>query len=435
MPASQLKKRFEALEKWILENPDPPTSFPWQPLYRAARLSYAVIRDVSVGNLTLHAMGLVYTTLLSIVPMLALSFSVLKALGVHNRLTPFLERFFAPLGPQGAEMVEKVLMFVDNVKVGVLGSLGLALLVYTVISLVQKIEASLNMIWRVPQMRSLSQRFSNYLSVIMVGPLLMVSALGILATIFSSTAVQALISIEPLGSVVVFLGQFMPLFLVMAAFTFVYVFMPNTRVAVSSALVGAAVAGLAWQTIGVVAGALLVNSTKYQAIYSGFAIGIVLLIWLYINWLILLVGASIAYYQQNPAAISRRLVVRSSPELEERVAMALMWYVGRAFDRGDAAPQQEWLEHRMRIPPQITRGISDKLIRRGLLNLAGVRGDQLVPARSLDQIHVADVLKAVRADEEGLVSQLPAVTPAAWLEGEFSEPQRTVLEMVRDGSS
>src|SRR5690554_1882630 len=144
-------------------------------------------------------MSLVYTTLLSIVPLLALSFSVLKALGVHERMEPFLFQFFQPMGPQGIQMAERILGFVDNVKVGVLGSVGLALLVYTVISLVQKVERSFNMISHVPEMRSIAQRFSNYLSVIMVGPLLMVSAIGVSATIFSSSFVQTLIAIEPFG--------------------------------------------------------------------------------------------------------------------------------------------------------------------------------------------------------------------------------------------
>src|SRR5690554_4428770 len=144
-------------------------------------------------------MSLVYTTLLSIVPLLALSFSVLKAMGVHQRMEPLLYQFFEPMGPQGMEVAERILGFVDNMRVGVLGSVGLALLVYTVISLVQKIERSFNTIWRVPEMRSMAQRFSNYLSVIMVGPLLMVSAIGVTAAIFSSEIAQTLIAIEPFG--------------------------------------------------------------------------------------------------------------------------------------------------------------------------------------------------------------------------------------------
>lgn len=415
MASFQFKERFNQAERWILSNPNPPQSWPWTWLYKAGRTAYAVMRDVASGQLTLHAMSLVYTTLLSIVPLLALSFSVLKALGVHQRIEPFLYQFFQPLGEQGVELADQVLGFVDNMKVGVLGSVGLALLVYTVIALVQKIERSFNMIWRVPEMRSLAQRFSNYLSVIMIGPLLMVSAIGISATIFSSAFVQRLIEIEPFGTAVLMASRLMPFFLVVAAFTFVYVFIPNTRVKLRYAFIGGLIAGVSWQAGGMIFASFVAGSTKYAAIYSSFAIGIIVLIWTYINWMILLMGSSIAFYLQNPGNVSKMRDVDPSPELQERVALVLMWSACQPFAKGLPAPQQEKLERDMRVPGEITRRISDKLIRKGLLTLAGPSGDHLVPGRALDLIRVGDVLNAVRDDEEGVVQRLPSILPARML--------------------
>ncbi|CAN0575897.1 unnamed protein product, partial [Ectocarpus sp. 12 AP-2014] len=312
----QLKERLNAGEKWILANPNPPERWPWTWLYKTGRSLYALARDVISGNLTLHSMSLVYTTLLSIVPLLALSFSVLKALGVHQRMEPFLYQFFEPMGPQGIQIAEQILGFVDNMKVGVLGSVGLALLVYTVVSLVQKIERSFNMIWRVPDMRSMAQRFSNYLSVIMVGPLLMVSAIGVSATIFSSSIVQSLIAIEPFGSLIIVLTRFTPFMLVVGAFTFVYVFIPNTRVKLRYAFIGGLVAGVSWQAAGMLFASFVAGSAKYEAIYSSFAIGIILLIWIYLNWMILLLGASLSFYLQNPGSVAKRHQVQLSAELQ-----------------------------------------------------------------------------------------------------------------------
>ncbi|WP_097458770.1 YihY/virulence factor BrkB family protein [Mangrovitalea sediminis] len=426
-----LKDRLHVAEEWILAPPSPQAGGPLRLLHHFGRIAYAVIRDVISGNLTLYAMSLVYTTMLSVVPLLALSFSVLKALGLHSRIEPMLYQFFEPLGPRGVEMADKMLSFVDNIKVGVLGSLGLALLVYTVISLVQKIERSFNQIWRVPQMRSMSQRFSNYLSVIMVGPLLMVSAVGVTATIFSSSIVQWLLKIEPFGSLIVLGSKLVPFLLVVGAFTFVYTFMPNTRVRLRSALLGGVLGGMAWQAGGVLFASFVVGSSRYEAIYSSFAIGIVLLIWVYISWLILLIGSSIAFYDQYQGSISRNRQVKSAPELEERVALALMWLVAKPFDRGEKAPQQEALEHRIHIPAEITRRISDKLIRGGLITLAGPRGDQLVPARSLDQMTLADVLAVVRADEEGLVGRLPTHLPSDHLLQAEASLQETLQTWVR----
>lgn len=431
MASFQLKERLQAAETWILANPNPPRSWPWTWLYKAGRSAYALIRDVVSGQLTLHAMSLVYTTLLSIVPLLALSLSVLKALGVHQRMEPFLFQFFQPLGPQGVEIAERVLGFVDNMKVGVLGSVGLALLVYTVVSLVQKIERSFNMIWRVPEMRSVAQRFSNYLSVIMVGPLLMVSAIGVSATIFSSSLVQALIEIEPFGSVIVMASRFTPFFLVVAAFTFVYVFMPNTRVKVRYAFIGGLVAGVSWQAGGILFASFVAGSAKYAAIYSSFAIGIIMLIWIYLNWMILLLGASLAFYLQNPGSVAKRSHVQLAPELQERIALAMMWMVARPFSEGAPAPQQEALEQALRVPGEVTRNVSDKLIRAGLLTLAGRQGDQLVPGRALDLISVKDVLTVVRRDEDRVVDRLPPVFPAELLKSERESDSTTFAAMLK----
>ncbi len=431
MALLQFKERFDAAERWILSNPNPPEKWPWTWLYRVGRISYAVARDIFSGQLTLHAMSLVYTTLLSIVPLLALSFSVLKAMGVHQRIEPFLYQFFQPLGAQGAEVAEQILSFVDNMKVGVLGSVGLALLVYTVVALVQKIERSFNMIWRVPDMRSLAQRFSNYLSVIMIGPLLMVSAIGITATIFSSDFVQRLMEIEPFGTAIVLVSGMMPFLLVVAAFTFVYTFIPNTHVKLRYAFAAGLIAGVTWQAGGMIFASFVAGSTRYAAIYSSFAIGIMLLIWIYINWMILLVGSSISFYLQNPGNVSKRRDVDPSPELQEQVALVLMWRVCKPFSEGLPPPQQELLEQEMRVPGEITRRISDKLIRKGLLNLAGSSGDHLVPGRALELIQVGDVLSVVREDEEGLMERLPDILPSEMRRIVTADYTRTFADLLR----
>lgn len=434
MASFQFKERLQTAEDWILANPNPPQNWPWTWLYKVGRSSYALVRDILSGQLTLHAMSLVYTTLLSIVPLLALSFSVLKALGVHQRMEPFLFQFFEPMGPQGIELAEQILGFVDNMKVGVLGSVGLALLVYTVISLLQKIERSFNMIWRVPDMRSMGQRFSNYLSVIMVGPLLMVSAIGVSATIFSSSIVQALLEIEPLGSLILVVSRLMPFFLVVGAFTFVYVFMPNTRVKFHYAFIGGLVAGVSWQAGGMLFASFVAGSAKYAAIYSSFAIGIILLIWIYLNWMILLLGASLAFYLQNPGSVAKRRDVQLAPELQEKVALAMMWMVAKPFSEGRAAPQQEGLEQALRVPGEVTRRVSDKLIRAGLLSLAGKQGDQLVPGRSLELIKIGDVLNVVRYDEDRVVERLPKVVPMSLMRDLRGQEGASLSELLKTGN-
>jgi membrane protein len=255
------------------------------------RLLVVLTRQLVRGQLNLRAMSLVYTTLLSIVPLLAVSFSVLKGFGVHNQIEPLLLNFLQPLGPRGKELSDNIIGFVENVRVGVLGSLGLVFLLYTVVSLIQKVESSFNYVWHVERLRGLAQRFSSYMSVILIGPVLVFTALGVTATAMNNTLVQQLMSVQPFGDLIVSFSRLVPYLLVIAAFIFFYLFIPNTRVKLLPAFVGGVFAGVLWQSSGWAFAAFIASSSNYAAIYSGFAIVILLLIWLYLNWLILLLGA------------------------------------------------------------------------------------------------------------------------------------------------
>jgi len=238
--------------------------------------------------------------------------------------------------------------------------------------------------------------------------------------------------IEPLGAIVLFVSRFTPFLLVVGAFSFVYVFIPNCRVKLKYAFIGGLIAGISWQAAGMLFASFVAGSAKYAAIYSSFAIGIILLIWVYLNWMILLLGSSIAFYLQNPGSVAKRYKVRLSPELLEKTGLALMWLVARPFHRGEPAPQQERVESELRVPGEVTRALSDKLIRAGVINLAGRGGDCLVPACSLDKITVGRVLKAIRADEDRVVQRLPVHIPRDLLAKDSNEDSITFARLLDD---
>ena len=167
-------------------------------LIRALRIINQVVNELRSGLLNLRAMSLVYTTLLSLVPLLAVSFSVLKGFGVHNQLEPLLLNLLAPLGTQGEEISARIIEFVDNTRAMALGSLGLGVLIFTVISLMKKIEQAFNHTWHISKQRSFIQRFSHYLSIIVIGPVLIFSALGLMASMLSTTLMQQLMN-EQIG--------------------------------------------------------------------------------------------------------------------------------------------------------------------------------------------------------------------------------------------
>jgi len=373
---------------------------------RLLRIFIAVVRDLREGQLNLRAMSLVYTTLLSMVPLLAISFSVLKGFGVQDQVLPALLNFLEPMGDKGVEIAARIVEFVENVKAGVLGSVGLALLIYTVISLMQKIERAFNYTWHVSQERSFAQRFSGYLSVVLVGPLLVFSSLGLTASIMSASVVESLSAIQPIGAMIRLVSSLVPYLLIVGAFTFVYVFMPNTKVRVGSALVGALVAGVLWDVTGWIFASFVVGSAKYAAIYSAFAALVMFMIWLYLGWLILLVGASIAFYHQHPEYLAtRREEMRLSNLVKEKLALLVVHFIGRSHYAGVPKWSAEGLAHRLRMPVNAILTVLQALERGGLLTRTADEPPAYVPARALETTEIKQVLDAIRhADEQSYLN-------------------------------
>ena len=360
-------------------------------------------RDLMDGMITLRAMSLVYTTLLSMVPLLAVSISVLKGFGVHDQLEPTLASILAPLGEQSAEISAHIVGFVDNMQIGVLGALGLGLLIYTAVSLIQKIEAAFNYTWRLQNSRSLMQRFSDYLSVIMVGPVLLFSAVGITASLSSNQIVELLNTLPYMNDLLRLMGKLLPFLLVIAAFTFVYMLVPNTRVKFRSAFYGAVIAGVIWQVSGILFTSFVGGSTSYTAIYSGFAILLVFMIWLYLSWVILLIGASISFYHQNPDQLKREQIdFHMSGRMRDQLALQAMVNIARAHDQqSELIPSLENLASYQQVPVSALKRMLDALQSDGLIRLSGQNPPLYLPAASLQRIKLADILRSAHAAEDG----------------------------------
>jgi len=396
--AARLRNRFDSVVWGAHEQPLPA----WKAhALRTVRMLLILMRDLAGGQLTLRAMSLVYTTLLSIVPLLALSFSVLKAFGVYNQIQPVLLNFLAPLGAKGEDITRKIVQFIENMNVGVLGAVGVGLLVYTAISLMQKIEESLNYIWHIDQPRRLGERFSRYLSVLMVGPILVFSAMGITATVMNIETVRDLRAIGALGQMVQAISRLTPYLLVIAAFSFVYMFIPNTRVRFGPALIGGAVGGIVWQTAGWVFAVFVASSNKYTAIYAGLAILVMFMIWLYLSWLILLFGASVAFYAQHPEYLyARGGEPRLSNRVRERLALSLLSLIAGRFLAGAPAPSLAEFTRLLGVPMHALQAMLDVLEQRQLVVQSTDDPPIYLPARDPALITVTQALETVRAAGE-----------------------------------
>jgi membrane protein len=333
------------------------------------------------------------------VPLLAISFSVLKGFGVHGQIEPFLYNLLAPLGDKASEITARIVEFVDNTRVGVLGFVGFALLFYTVVSLMRKIERAFNRVWRISAERGLARRFRDYLSVIVVGPVLIFTSLGITASLLSAPVVAQLSAIRPFGWILGIVAGLVPPAMIIAAFTFIYSFIPNTRVQTRSALLGGTVAGVLWNALGWAFAAFVASSTRYTAIYSGFAAPVVFMIWLYLGWLVLLIGASIAFYHQRPEYVfGYETGAETGNRNRERLALLVLCAIGRDFYAGRPPPSADSLALSLRAPMPVLEPVLRTLVRGRLLASTAQDPPHYLPGRPLETTPVREVLALVRED-------------------------------------
>lgn len=365
---------------------------------KSLRFIYAVLRDVVAGDITLRSMGLVYITILSIVPLIAIIFSILKGFGFHRRLEPILDNFMLPLGEKGAELTDQIMVFVENVQGNVLAGLGLIMLFVTTISMAQKVEDSFNFVWRVDRPRGLAQRLSEYLSLILIVPIVMVTAAALIGAVESNALVQRIAGVQPFGATLLLISKMAPYLLVVLGFTLLYWFLPNTRVKFYAAVAGGLTGGVLWATTGVVFATFVATSARTLSIYATFAIVILALIWLYLCWLILLVGALVSFYTQNPEHL--RLGYRPasmSGRHAEQIALSLMTTAAKAFRDSSDQPTISEVAATLNLPGFLLSPIANRLVSAGLL--ARTAKDQLYPQRDPGGIQLKSVFDAVRMSQ------------------------------------
>jgi membrane protein len=360
---------------------------------------WAVLRDIASGQLNLRAMSLVYTTLLSIVPLIAVSFSALKAFGVQEEIEPHLYGFLEPLGPKGVEITDYIIGLVNNVNSNVLGGIGFLFFIYTAISMVQKVEDSFNYVWYVNKARSFTTRLVEYSTVLIVGAAAVGLAVKALVEFSQEKLVVEMHQNVVLAPVFGLTDRLMPYLITIGIFTFLYKFMPNTFVKLRSAIVGGVAGGFLWATTGTIFTSFIVGSSNRQAIYASLAVAISALIWLYLNWIILLVGSQIAFYFQNPAYLQiGRRDPRLSNEMRERVALNIMYLVGKEHRNPVAGVDLRSISRTLHIPSITLAPIALGLETKGLLTTN--EKEALLPGKEMSRIRLRDILSVVRQDGE-----------------------------------
>lgn len=362
-------------------------------LLRAWFIVSAAVQGFIGNNNLLRAAALTYTVALSIVPILALAFSVVKGFGLSDQLGPLIGRYLA-LGSSGAE--GQLMRLVNNVNPAALGSAGGVFLLATAISTMSTVEQAFNVIFRVPRSRGYLRRFSDYLSVLFTVPLFIVTALAL------TTFLSVRMGPRPM------LSGLTPYLFVWAGFCFLFVFFPYTRVRWGPALLGSFVTAVLFQVAQWGYVHFQVGVAKYRAIYGAFATVPVFLVWIYIAWAIVLFGAELTAAAQR--GVRALMLNRRSPDFARAGALYTMLRLAERHTSGGEPASCESLAAELHVALDGLGPILDGLKRAGLVVEDGDAKDQryrrVFLCRAPSAIALEDILEAVSPpDHEAIADQ------------------------------
>lgn len=354
-------------------------------------VAYGFLRD----RCLLRAAALAFTTTLSIAPFLAVAFTITKAVGLQN--TEFVRGMLMKLTAGRADLVNLFLGYVQSTNVKTLGYVGLGVLLFTALSLLSTIETAFNDIWGVAKGRSLWRKFTDFFSVTLICPLLLLIGFSLTVSLQSEAVVQKILSVTAFNYLYIGLLKALPYAMMSLALTFLYSFMPNTRVNLLCALAGGVIAGTMWQTAQWAYVNWQVGVTKYNAIYGGFAQFPIFLFWLYISWVIVLLGAEVCFSLQNMKTFESE-VRAGHVNFEGRIKTAILFLLllTDALKRGVRPPSNEQAAQLMGVPVKAVNDVSDVLAAQSMaVRLDDEHGPTYALGRDPDRVKVSDLIRAL----------------------------------------
>ncbi len=378
-----------------------------QRAYAVSRMGYMVCTGFLTDHCIIRASALTFTTILAIVPLLAVAFSISKGFGLQN--ADFFRDFLLGVSAGREEVVDKILQYIGNTNVKTLGWLGVGALLFTVFTTVGNVERAFNTIWAVKQDRTSWRKFTDFFSIIVICPLVVLVAASFTVALQKTDLVHAFIANPALEWLERLLLKIMSLALVWVGFTFAYAFIPNTRVKLKAAALGGVVAGSLWQAAQWAYIHWQIGFSKYNAIYGSFAQLPLFLIWLYISWVLVLLGAEISFAAQHLHAYVRRgLSAGLSPLSRQKAALLALAHLAARFQAGLAPQALPEIAQALRLPQDVLADVLGLLAEVGMtVELRQEEARSFTLAVSPELIRVADVAGAVLecggGDECGLL--------------------------------
>jgi membrane protein len=388
--------RFLRGDIWRIREKDLPR--PKSVLLRTLRVLVLSVRGVLSERVGLRASALTFYSLLSIVPVAAMVFGIAKGFGFERAL----ERLLLSSLEGQEEIVKKIVDFahalLEDVKGGFIAGLGLLILFYTIIKILSNIENALNDIWGIKKPRSLSRKITDYLSVMLIGPVLFFMSSTL--TVFISSSVQQIVEetsvLRVVSPGISFLLQLLPYISMWFLFSFVYIFIPNTKIKWTSGILGGIIAGTLYHLFQFFYISLQIGVAKYNAVYGGFAALPLFFIWMQIGWLIVLFGAEIAFAHQNVETYEfEQECLTVSHAFKRLLSLRILHLIVRDFWLGGKPYTSRQIAHDLEIPIRLVNEILFELVASGLASEVKAdegRGIAYEPARDPDTMTIKNVV-------------------------------------------
>ena len=403
-------------------------------LLKQLRIVILAVREFIEDRCFLRASALTFYSLLSIGPVVALVFGIAKGFGLQKQLeTEVIQKV-----PAQEEVLNQVLSYarilLENTRGGVIAGVGVVLLLWSVLKLLNHIEQAFNDIWQIKRPRSWRRRMSNYLAFIVIAPFLLLMYTSIPAFISSQITVLAgkFFLFEKISPVLFAVLKLFPYLLIWWVFTFIYILIPNTRVRFIAGLTGGIVAGTIYLAVQWLYIYFQIGVTRYNPIYGSLAALPLLLVWLNIGWAIILFGAEYSYAQQNVSAYENAPgFAHMSPFTEKVLALQILQLIAGCFAAGSPALHSADISKKLQLPIRATRRLLNLLIDSGLLvrSWQEEREDPVYqPASDIANWTVATVCDALekRGDRQPEVMQQEELAGIASLLERF----RTTVESL-----
>ena len=440
MEESRLDRLTRTLTTPLLHTHREDSPLPWF-LVRLGRTLVAAAMGFARRGGDSHASALTFYTLLSLVPVAAMAFGVAKGFGFEQMLERELLKQFAAQQEVIRQVIEFARNMLDNTRGGLIAGVGVIVLFWSVIKVLGRIESNFNQIWGVSS-RTLVRKFTDYLSITIIAPVLLIMSGSVTVFIASQvTALSSQVGLQDVATPAISLGlSLAPYVLLWLLFSMIYMIMPNTRVHFGSAFLAAVLAGTAFQLLQAGYVKFQIYVTSYNAIYGSFAALPLFLIWLQISWTIVLFGAEVAHaFPQSKALDSRSGLLSRSQAQTRLLALGICHAVVRRFHRGEPAVTEDDIARELAISPRETRDMTALLVRAGLLHrVHGEDGgtELLQPARDTSAITVRDVVAALdNIDENPLFAdQHPRLAALATSLDSLLDPREdpSAARLLRD---